>query len=101
MEPDEVNVVASAVFRDLKEIQNAEESRLARQLRSDVGKSDGLDRIHLDLSLFHPVSLTRSDAGTHPDSHAAGDFPAPNSVAKALRENHKVLSLRAQAAMIC
>lgn len=88
MEPNQVDIFASTVLGDLEQIDETKETRLARQLWSDIGKTDRLDRIHLDLTFFHPVPRTHFDMGTHPYSDAASDFSATNSLAKPLGEHH-------------
>jgi hypothetical protein len=81
------------MFRHLEQVQNAKESRLARQFRSNIRKPDRLNRIDFNLAFLHAVSPAYSDAGTHPDSHTASDLPATYSLAKPLSEHHKA-SLR-------
>jgi hypothetical protein len=89
VEPDQINVLASTMFRHLEQVQHAKESRLARQFRRNIGKPYGLNRIHLDLAFLHTVSRTYSDAGTKPESHTASDFSATYSLAKSFGERHK------------
>jgi hypothetical protein len=89
MEPDQIDVVALTVLCHLEQIDETQESRLARQFRRDVGKADGLDRIHFDLTFFHTVPGAHSHMETLPDSNTAGDFSAANSLAKPLGECHK------------
>ena len=43
------------MFRDLEQVQNAKESRLARQFRSNIRKPYWLDRIDLNLAFLHTV----------------------------------------------
>ena len=88
MEPDQIDVLALTVFRDLQEIEDAEETGFARQLRSDIRETDRFDRIHFDLALVHTVPSTDFDVGTHPYPDAAGDFSATNSLAQAPGESH-------------
>ena len=88
MEPDQIDVFAFAVLRDFEEVENAEEARLSRQLRSDVQETDRRDRIHFDFPFFHSIPGTDCDAWTRPDANAAGDLPATNSFAKTLGEQH-------------
>jgi hypothetical protein len=59
------------MFRDLEQVQNAKESRLARQFRSNIWESYWLNRIDLTLAFLHTVSCADSDVGTRPDSHTA------------------------------
>src|SRR5216684_4257775 len=78
VEPDQINILALAVLRDLEEVDHTVETRLSRQLWSDIRKTDRQDRIHFDLTLFHGVADADRHAGTHPYSHAARDFSATN-----------------------
>jgi hypothetical protein len=89
MESNQVDILGLTVFRDLEQIDQAKETRLSRQLWSDVRKTDRLDRIHFDLTFFHTVPGTYSDMGARPDSNAAGDFSATNSFTETLREHHE------------
>jgi hypothetical protein len=77
------------MFRDLQQIQNAKESRLARQLRSNIWKPYWFNRIDLNLAFLHTVSRAYSDTGTHPDAHTASDFSATYSLAKPFSERHE------------
>jgi hypothetical protein len=77
------------VFRDLKQVQNAKESRLACQFRSNIWKSYWLDRIDLNLAFLHTIPRTYSDLETAPDSHTASDFSATYSLAKPFSERHE------------
>lgn len=88
MEPDQIDVLALTVLRDLEEVDHTLETRLSRQLWSDIPEADLQDRIHLDLTLFHAVAVADLDMGTHPYSDAASDFAATNSIAQALGEDH-------------
>ena len=89
MEPDEIDVLAPTVFRGLEEIDHAIETRLAREVWRDLPETNRLDRIHLDLTRFHAVAAADRDVGARPDSNAARDLPAPNSVAEPLGEDHQ------------
>jgi hypothetical protein len=77
------------VFRDLEQVQNAKESRLVCQFRSNIRKSYWLDRIDLNLAFLHTVPRTYSDVETGPDSHTASDFSATYSLAKPFSERHE------------
>src|SRR5580658_7843574 len=74
---------------NLEQIDDAKESRLARQLRSYIRKTDRCDRIHLDLSFFHSIPVAHPDVRTLPYSDAASDFSAANPLAKPLGEHHE------------
>jgi len=89
VEPDQINILASTMFRDLEQVQNAKESRLARQFRSNVRKPDRLNRIDFNLAFLHPVSRAYSGARTHPDPHAASDLSPPYPPAKPFSERHE------------
>ena len=87
MEPDEVDVFAFAVFCNLEQIDDPEEPRLARQLRSDIEKADRLNGIDFDLTFFHWVSIADLDVKTGPDADATGDFPVPDPLAQTFRKD--------------
>jgi hypothetical protein len=89
VEPNQIDILAFTVLRNLKQIDDAKETRLARQLRSDIRKADGLDRVHLDLTFFHTVAGAHWDVRAHPYSDTARDFSATNSVAKPFGEHHE------------
>jgi len=76
------------VFCDVEQVQNAKESRLARQFTSDIWKPYRLNRIDLNLAFLHAVPRTYSDVGTRPDSHTASDFSVAYSLAKSFSERH-------------
>jgi hypothetical protein len=82
-------MLTPAVFRDFQQVQNAKESRLARQFRSYIGEPDRLNRIDLNLAFFHTVPRADGDVGTRPDSYTASDFSAAYSLAKPFREGHE------------
>src|SRR5258708_28052973 len=97
MEPPQINLLASTVLRHLQQIQHAQESRFACQLRSNVRKPDRLNRIDLDRAFSHPVARTNSHVRAKPEPHAAGDLPSPNALAQPLREHHGPSLLRSAA----
>ena len=88
MKTNQIDVVPFAMFSHLEQIEHAQETRLSRQLRSNLGKPDQCDRIDLDLPLSHAITLAFFYPGAHPYSDAAGYFPSNNSFAEALCENH-------------
>jgi hypothetical protein len=88
MEANQINVLAFPVLRDLKQIDDTQETRLSRQPWRDIRQADRFDGIDFDLTLLHTVPGADLDMGTGPDPDAASNFSAPNSVAKTLRENH-------------
>ena len=88
MEADQIDVFASAVLGGLEQVQNTEKSRLPCQFWSNVRKPNRFDRVHFNFTFLHAVAATRLDVGTNPDPHAAGDFPATNSLAEPLSEHH-------------
>ena len=88
MEPDQVDVFALAMLCDFEEVEHAKETRLARELRSDIRETDRLDRIDFDFALVHTIPCTGLDVGTHPYPDAASDFSAANALPQTLGENH-------------
>jgi len=93
MEMYQVDIFAFAVLRNLEQIDQTQEAGLARQLWSDIGKTDRLDRIHLDLAFFHPVPGADFDVRTHPDSDTASDFSSTHSVSQPFSEHHSALRI--------
>src|SRR5579872_1130595 len=89
VEPDQINILTSAMFRDLEQVQNAKESRLARQLRSNIWKPDRFNRIDFNLAFLHTVSSAHAHARMHPNPHTASDLAATYSLAKSLSEHHE------------
>ena len=77
------------MFRDLEQVKDAKESRLARQFRSNIWKPYWFDRIDLNLTFFHTVPRAYSYVGTDPDSHTASDFSTTYSLTKAFSERHE------------
>jgi hypothetical protein len=77
------------MFRHFEQVQNAKESRLARQFRSNVWKPYRFNRIDLNLAFLHTVPHAYSDAGTRPDSHTTSDFSPTYSLAKSFSERHE------------
>lgn len=90
MKPDKVDILAFPVLGDLQQIDDAQESRLARQCRGDIRKTDRLNGIHFDLTFFHTVPVAHYDVGAHPDSDTTGDVSPTNSLAKSLGECHEM-----------
>ena len=94
MEPDEVDILALPVLGDLQQIDEAQESRFACQLGSDLLKADLLNRIDLNFAFFHPVPFARRNAGTLPDPDAASNLSPVDAVAETLGERHERQSTR-------
>lgn len=88
VEPDQIDVLALSVLRDLQEIDHTFESRLARQIWSDIRETDRQNRIHLDRTLFHAVAVADLDVRTHPYPDAARDLAATNALPQALGKDH-------------
>lgn len=88
VESDEIDLLPPTVLRDLEEVDHTLETRRSSELGSDIRETDRQDRIHLDLTLFHPVAVADLDVGTQPYPDAASDVAATNSVTQALGEYH-------------
>jgi len=89
VESNEINTVALPVLCDLEQIDQPEETRLSRQIWSNIRETDRLDRIDLDFTLFHPIPRANFNVRARPNSHTASDFTAPNPVPKSFGEHHK------------
>jgi hypothetical protein len=89
METNEIDILAFPVLGDFQQIDDTKETRLSRQLWSDIRKADRLDRIDFNFTFFHTVPGAHSYVRTLPYSDTTGDFSATNSLAKPLGENHE------------
>jgi hypothetical protein len=89
VEADQIDILAFTVLGNLEQIDETQETRLARQLWSDVRKANRRDRVHFDLTLVHAVPGAHFDMGARPYSNTASDFAATNSLAKSLGEHHE------------
>src|SRR6266850_6957608 len=89
VEPNQIDILAFTVLRDLEQIDHTQETRLSRQFWSDIRKTDRRDRIHLDLTFFHTIPGANLHVGTRPYPDTASDFSASNSLAKTLAEHHE------------
>ena len=96
MKSDQVDILASAVFRNLEQVDQTVEAGLTRELRGDIRKPDGLDGIDFNLAFVHRIAAADPDARTQPDANAAGDVAAPHAVAKTSREDHRGILQRVQ-----
>jgi hypothetical protein len=97
VEPNQINILAFTVLRDLEQIDYTKETRLARQYWRDIQKADRLDRIHLNFTFFHWIADACFNVGACPESYATGDFSATHPFAKTLGEHHEESLLLAAA----
>jgi hypothetical protein len=81
VEPNQIDIFAFTVLRNLEQIDDTKETRFASQLWSDIRKTDRLDRIHFDRTFVHAVPGAHFDMRTRPYSDTASDFSATNSLA--------------------
>jgi hypothetical protein len=88
VEPNQVNLVAATMLRNVQQLFHAAETRLACKILRDVPESDRDNRINDYVPLVHTVSTARLDVRPLPDSDATPDSPASNPVAKVLGEHH-------------
>ena len=96
MKSDQIDILASAVLRNLEQVDQTVEAGLTRELRGDIRKPNGLNGIDFDLAFVHRIAAADPDARTHPDANAAGDVAAPHAVAKTFREDHHGILQRVQ-----
>ncbi len=89
MKSNQINILAFTVLGNLEQIDQAQETRLARQLRSNIWKPNGSYRIYFYLTLVHAVPAAHFDMGARPYSNAACNFAAANTVAEPLGEHHE------------
>ena len=88
MEPNQVNLVAATVSRNLQQIIHALEPRFTGQTIGDILKRNLRNRIHYDVALVHRVTTAHLYMRTRPDANAASDLPVPYSLAKAFGKHH-------------
>ena len=88
MEPNQVGLVAFAMSRDLHQVGNAIESRLAGQIVRDVVEGNRRNRIDDDVPILHRVAAAHLHLEPRPDANAAFDSAAPDPLAKAFGEHH-------------
>src|SRR5262245_21043224 len=88
MKPNQVDLLSSSVFRDLQQIKDTKEPRLAREFGRDIREADGFDRIHDDLTTVHRIASADFHVRSHPDADAAGDLSFSNTFAQAFGEKH-------------
>lgn len=88
MEPNQVQLVATAVSGDSQQISDAGEPRFTGQLVCDVGDGNLRNRIHDNVALVHRVTTTYLYMRTLPNANAAFDSPEPDSQAKTFGEHH-------------
>jgi hypothetical protein len=50
------------MLRHLEQVKHPKEPRSLRHRRSDVRQPEPLDRVHLNLTLVHPISTSHADA---------------------------------------
>jgi hypothetical protein len=88
VEPDQVHVVAAAVFCDSEQVLDALEPRFTGQIVGDVCQVNRRNRVHHDVAIVHRITTTDFDMRTHPDANAAPDPPSPDSLPKTFSEHH-------------
>ena len=93
MKSNQVRLVTAAVFRDGQQFSHALEPGLTREVVRDATDGDRLNRIHDDMPVVHPVPTTHLDMGLHPDANRATDSALSDALAKALGEQHRILSV--------
>lgn len=89
VEANEVDVLATAVFCNLEQIENSKESRFTREFWRDIRKPNRFDGIDFDGAFVHAVSFANRYMRTDPKTNGAGDFSATNSFPKSFGEYHE------------
>jgi len=84
MKPDQIHVLAAAVFGDSKQVFHALEPGLTGQIVGDVCNGDGNDGIHDDVAIVHSVTAADFDVRPRPDANAASDSSTADALAKVL-----------------
>jgi hypothetical protein len=89
MKPDEIDLVATAVFGSAEQILHAEKAGFPRELARDVSQANWHDGVHDNMPIVHAIPTSHFDVRPRPDANAASNSAASNSLAKALREYHE------------
>ena len=89
MEPNQIHLIAAAVFGDSQQVIHAVETRFTGQIVGNIGDRNRRNRIHDDVAVVHTVTTSHLYMRTRPDANAASDSPAPDSLAKAFGEHHQ------------
>ena len=88
METNEINILASTVFRNVEQVDYVLEPAGSCEIRSDVAQCNRDDRIDFDFAALHAVSLTRPYVWPLPHADAGRDLTRSHAVAKILDEEH-------------
>ena len=88
VKPDEIDVLASPMFRYFEKITYALKPAGAGEIWCDLIKGDQGNRIYFDFALFHSVPVTHPNARPMPYTNAAGDGTRTDRVAQILYEQH-------------
>ena len=81
MKADEIDIVAAAMFRNFKEVDDTGEAGRASECGRDIVEADLRNRIDLDVTLFHAIPLTDFDTRVLPYANAAFDVAAAHALA--------------------
>src|SRR5260370_41968299 len=84
VKPDQKNISAFAVISNLEKIDHPKETRLSRQLGSNIRKTDRLGGIYFDLAFLHPIPPAYLYMRTCPDADAAHNFSAAKPIPQTL-----------------
>jgi hypothetical protein len=91
VEPNQVHLVALAVFCDPEQIIHAVESRFTGQVVRDVADRHWRQRIHHDMAVVHPIAASDFHVRTRPDANAASDSAAPDSCPEPSGKYHALM----------
>jgi hypothetical protein len=89
VETNQKNVSAFAVVRDLEQIDDAEETRLSRQLRCNIWKADRLDGVHFNVTFLHGIPAAHFNVRAGPDSDATRNLSTTDALSEALGKYHE------------
>jgi hypothetical protein len=85
---NKVNQFTFPMPGDFEQVEYSEEARLTRQCGSDVGKSNQLDGIDLNLAVLYRISGTHAHALTGPKANGACDLSIADAIAKPFTKDH-------------
>lgn len=88
MKPDQKNIPAAPVARNLQQVVNALESRLTSQIIGDIADANVFHRVDDDVPLVHPVAVSDDHLRADPEADCAADTTAANTGTEPFRKDH-------------
>src|SRR5262249_44519002 len=88
MKPNQIHVIATAVFSNLQQIIHGVKARFLGKIVCDIRNGNLINRIDDDVAFFHWVTTADLNFGTLPDANTAFDSAEPDTHAELFSEHH-------------